>query len=75
MTTIEFQHKLMLALKHLSIYAYRPTSNAENAHNLLQGTNLKALNYWERVVYETNFKVWYSKKQVFFAHKKMMKRA
>lgn len=58
MTTHEFQHKLMHVQKHLIMFAYSLTSDTDNARDLLQETNLKALNYRDRFVCETNFKAW-----------------
>ena len=40
------------------MYAFSLTSNTENAHDLLQETNLKALNYCNRFKCEINFKAW-----------------
>jgi len=60
MTTLEFQNKLLHLQKHLIIFAYRLTSNTENAHDLLQETNLKALNYCDRFASDTNLKAWTS---------------
>lgn len=40
------------------MYAFSLTSNAENTHDLLQETNLKALNYCSRFKCEINFKAW-----------------
>jgi len=58
MTTLEFQNKLIHLQKHLIMFASRLTSDNENARDLLQETNLKALNYSDRYVCETNFKAW-----------------
>ena len=58
MTTPEFQNKLIHLQKHLRIFAFSLTSDDENAWDLLQETNLKALNYCDRFVCETNFKAW-----------------
>ena len=58
MTTPEFQNKLIHLQKHLRIFAFSLTSDDENARDLLQETNLKALNYCDRFVCETNFKAW-----------------
>ena len=58
MTTSEFQHKLIHLQKHLIMFAFSLTSDEENARDLLQETNLKALNYCDRFVCETNFKAW-----------------
>jgi RNA polymerase sigma-70 factor (ECF subfamily) len=55
MTTHEFQHKLIHLQKHLIIFAFSLTSNTDTAYDLLQETNLKALNYCDRFVCETNF--------------------
>ena len=58
MTTLEFQHKLIHLQKHLIIFAYRLTSDKENARDLLQETNLKVLDYRDKFVHDTNFKAW-----------------
>jgi RNA polymerase sigma-70 factor (ECF subfamily) len=58
MATSEFQQKLLQLQKHLYHFAFRLTSNADNARDLLQETNLKALNYSDRFEYDTNFKAW-----------------
>lgn len=58
MTTLEFQYQLLHLQKHLNHFAFRLTSNAENARDLLQETNLKALNYCHRFERDTNFKAW-----------------
>jgi RNA polymerase sigma-70 factor (ECF subfamily) len=58
MTAYEFQHKLLHLQKHLIIFAFSLTSDDENARDLLQETNFKALNYCDRFVHETNFKAW-----------------
>ena len=58
MTTVEFQHKLMHLQKHLILFAYRLTLNNDYAQDLLQETNLKALNYCDRFEGDTNFKAW-----------------
>lgn len=58
MTKLEFQHKLLRLQKPLIMYAIRLTSNTDTAHDLLQETNLKALNYCDRFTCDTNFKAW-----------------
>ena len=58
MTTQEFQYKLIHFQKSLIVFAYRLTSDDQNAWVLLQKKNLKALNYCDRFVYETNFIAW-----------------
>lgn len=58
MTTLEFQHQLLHLQKHLNHFAFRLTSNADSARDLLQETNLKALNYCHRFERDTNFKAW-----------------
>ena len=58
MTTLEFQNKLIHLQKHLIMFAFSLTSDEENARDLLQETNLKALNYSDKFVHETNFKAW-----------------
>jgi len=58
MTSLEFEYKLIHLQKHLVMFAYSLTSNTENARDLLQETNLKALNYCDRYVREVNFKAW-----------------
>jgi len=58
MTTLEFQTKLIHLQKNLIVFAFSLVSDEENARDLLQETNLKALNYCDRFVCETNFKAW-----------------
>jgi len=58
MTTLEFQHQLLHLQKHLNHFAFRLTANADNARDLLQETNLKALNYCDRFERDSNFKAW-----------------
>lgn len=58
MTTLEFQHQLLHLQKHLNHFAFRLTLNTENARDLLQETNLKALNYCDRFERDSNFKAW-----------------
>lgn len=58
MATIEFQHTLLHLQKHLNHFAFRLTSNTEDARDLLQETNLKALNYCDKFQCDSNFKAW-----------------
>jgi len=58
MTAHEFHPKLIHLQKHLIMFAFSLTSNPDTAHDLLQETNLKALNYCDRFECETNFKAW-----------------
>lgn len=58
MTTIEFHHKLIHVQKQLNLFAYKLTSDVESACDLLQDTNLKALNYCDKFVHDSNFKSW-----------------
>jgi RNA polymerase sigma factor (sigma-70 family) len=58
MTTIEFQYELLSLQKKLTLFAYRLTMNIENARDLVQETNLKALNYREKFASNTNLYAW-----------------
>jgi RNA polymerase sigma-70 factor (ECF subfamily) len=58
MATHEFQHKLLQLQKHLYHFAYTLTSDVDNARDLLQETNLKALNNCDRFERDSNFKAW-----------------
>ena len=58
MATKEFQSKLMSLQANLLNFAYRLTSNRDNAYDLLQDTTLKALDNESKYVDNTNFKGW-----------------
>jgi len=60
MTAIEFNHKLSGMHDYLRMFAYKLTSNEEDAKDLLQDTFLKAITYKEKYVRHTNFKAWVS---------------
>jgi RNA polymerase sigma-70 factor (ECF subfamily) len=58
MTAIEFEYKLISLQEPLMRFAYSLTANEEDAKDLVQETFLKALRYYDKFVYETNFKGW-----------------
>ena len=58
MTTIEFQYELIGLQKKLMLYALKLTLDKENARDLVQETNLKALNYREKFASNTNLYAW-----------------
>jgi len=58
MTTIEFQYELISLQKKLMFFAFRLTSDMESAKDLLQETNLKALNYRDKYVNNTSMYAW-----------------
>lgn len=58
MTTIEFQYELIGLQKKLMFFAFRLTSDMENAKDLLQETNLKALNYRDKFAHNTSLYAW-----------------
>lgn len=58
MTTIEFQYELISLQKKLMFFAFRLTSDMENAKDLLQETNLKALNYRDKFANNTSLCAW-----------------
>ena len=58
MTTIEFQNELITLQESLRRFAFKLTENTDNANDLLQSTNLKALTYRNRFKDNTNLKAW-----------------
>jgi RNA polymerase sigma factor (sigma-70 family) len=58
MTTIEFQFKLINLQENLMRFAYRLTTNKEDAKDLVQDTFLKALNYHDKFACDSNLKAW-----------------
>ncbi|KAA6347844.1 ECF RNA polymerase sigma factor EcfG [termite gut metagenome] len=58
--TISFKQDLENLQKYLFHFAYKLTSNREDASDLLQDTSLKALRNADRFVPGTNFKAWMS---------------
>ena len=58
MRTICFKNELVKVQDELLRFAYRLTSNPEEANDLLQETSLKALNNEDKFTPNTNFKGW-----------------
>jgi len=58
MTDTEFKYKLISFQEPLMKLAYRLTSDADEAKDLLQETFLKALKYCDKYVTESNFQGW-----------------
>lgn len=58
MTTTEFQYELISLQKKLMLFAYKLTLNMESAKDLVQETNLKALNYRDKFANNTNLYAW-----------------
>lgn len=58
MTAIEFNHQVVQLQTPLKYFAYKLTSDEEDAHDLLQDTILKAFRYREKFVDKTNLKAW-----------------
>jgi len=58
MTAIEFQYKLINLQESLMRFAYTLTADKEDAKDLVQETFLKALTYYDKFVYNDNFKAW-----------------
>lgn len=58
MTKIEFQNELISIQDCLMRFAYSLTSDNEDAKDLLQSTNLKALAYCNQYKDNTNLKAW-----------------
>jgi len=58
MTAIDFQYKLIDLQESLMRFAYSLTADKEDAKDLVQETFLKALNYCDKIAYESNFKAW-----------------
>jgi RNA polymerase sigma factor (sigma-70 family) len=60
MTAIEFSHQLINLEDRLSRFAFRLTSNKEDAKDLLQETMLKAYSYRHQFEDYTNLQAWTS---------------
>ena len=58
MRTASFAQNLLRVQTELLHFAYKLTSNQEDANDLLQETSLKALDNEEKYTAETNFKGW-----------------
>jgi len=58
MTAIEFNYQLIGLQDHLKNYAVSLTANKQDALDLLQETNLKAMKYREMFEDHTNLKAW-----------------
>lgn len=58
MTALEFNYKLIGMQTYLEYFAKKLTSNEEDASDLVQETNYKALLFREKYVHHTNFKAW-----------------
>ena len=58
MRTTAFQENLMNLQDNLFNFAYKLTSNRDDAYDLLQDTTLKALDNEEKYAENTNFKGW-----------------
>lgn len=58
MAAIDFQYKLVNLEECLMGFAYRLTTNKDNAKDLVQETFLKALVYSDKFAYESNLKAW-----------------
>ena len=58
MTAIEFNHKLLELQSNLGYFARSLTSNDEEAKDLVQDTNIKALTNMDKFQPDTNLKAW-----------------
>jgi RNA polymerase sigma-70 factor (ECF subfamily) len=58
MTAIEFNYRLIDMQSYLQYFAKRLTMNEEDAHDLVQETNYKALLFKDKYVHQANFKAW-----------------
>jgi len=58
MTTMEFHYKLINLQESLMGFAYRLTSDKDDARDLVQETLLKSLKFCDKFVDEANFKAW-----------------
>ncbi|CAG0959192.1 ECF RNA polymerase sigma factor SigR [Flavobacteriales bacterium] len=58
MTAIEFNHQVVKLQTPLKYFAIKLTADAEDAHDLLQDTILKAFKYRDKFVDKTNLKAW-----------------
>jgi RNA polymerase sigma-70 factor (ECF subfamily) len=58
MTIVEFQYELISLQSKLMLFAYRLTLDKENARDLVQETNLRALNFRDKFASKTNLYAW-----------------
>jgi RNA polymerase sigma-70 factor (ECF subfamily) len=58
MTAIEFHYNLISLEGNLKRFAFKLTADKEDAKDLVQDTFLKALKYYSKFVYESNFAAW-----------------
>ena len=58
MIAVNFTNNLMSIQSELFNFAYKLTSDREDANDLLQDTSLKALMFKEKFLDETNFRSW-----------------
>jgi RNA polymerase sigma-70 factor, ECF subfamily len=58
MTAFEFHYKLISIQDKLMSFAYRLTSDLDDAKDLLQETSLKALSHRDKFIDESNLKAW-----------------
>lgn len=58
MTEVEFNHRLLSVQSNLKYFASTLTPNREEANDLVQDTNLKALINRDKFADDTNFKAW-----------------
>jgi RNA polymerase sigma-70 factor, ECF subfamily len=58
MTATEFQYKLVNLQDSLMSYAYSLTADKDDAKDLVQETNLKAMKSSDKFVVESSFKAW-----------------
>ena len=58
MTAIEFNYKLIGMQSYLLYFAKKLTMNEEDANDLVQETNYKALLFKDKYIHQTNFKAW-----------------
>lgn len=57
-SSLDFKKNLVNAQDELFRFAFKLTSNRDDAHDLLQETSLKALDNQEKYIPNTNFKGW-----------------
>ncbi|MBK3517897.1 sigma-70 family RNA polymerase sigma factor [Carboxylicivirga marina] len=58
MTAEQFNHRLLGLQQKMFSYALTLTANEEDAHDLVQETNFRALSSREKFVMNTNFSAW-----------------
>jgi len=58
MTVLEFNYRLIGMQSYLQYFAKKLTMNEEDANDLVQETNYKALLFREKYIHHTNFKAW-----------------